>query len=456
MKKLLAVLALATAFGALANAEDKGTEFKFGGELRTRYTLTSNPYFANSNGASDSNFTQRNQFNVNAITSDKMQAYFNFLHYTYWGGAAAIPTTGSGVGSANVTNYNALQVHDAWMWWKLSDTFSLKSGRMTMNYGDGYVVSANDWALSPFNADALMFRGSWDFMDLDFGGAKLADAGTTTATGTDTELNMYGLYASFKGLPDVVKTVDLMLLQVNADQGVTTSSFAPGATTAVGGSWGLMTIAPHIKGEFSMIDYRLDAAFQSGKQKNTTVGSSDVAFSGWMADIDLGVNFPEFMKARIGVGYHTDTGDDSTTADKYEGYQPLFYNRTLTGPANFFAWGNLSDLSIDLTLQPSEETKVGATMHMLTRTTDKSGARVIGTAATSDSSVAGWYSGSALSTGTDKALGTDIGIWAEHKYGRGFTLLGQLDFLTLGSYFKPAGASVGSGMQFLLQGKYAF
>ena len=53
--------------------------------------------------------------------------------------------------------------NEAWFWWKLSDNTSLRSGRQSMDYGDGLVFSKNDWLGTPYNVDGIMARMSWDF-----------------------------------------------------------------------------------------------------------------------------------------------------------------------------------------------------------------------------------------------------------------------------------------------------
>jgi hypothetical protein len=499
MKKIFAVLALVAISGAFANADDKGTEFKFGGQIRERFGWDQNPTFLSSNALSEQHWTQRNQFHVNAISGDKFQAYFNLLHTAVWGGSGQIPTNNPTIGANEIPagsnasmQSNALQVQEAWLWWKITDMMSLRAGRMSSTYGDGFLISKNDWLDNPLNFEGAIARMSFDFMDLDFGGAVLAAGGfsqgttsnpstaasaVTSAggnTNTNSMANVYAVYAAIKNLPEVVKTVDLAVIQLTGDTGVGGTSgagngnpglsFAPGfsagnsgSTTA--GSYNLTTIGAHIKGDVAMIDYRADGAFQTGKQKGTITNAtgataSDVTFTANMIDVEAGINFPEIMKARFGVGYHQDTGNDSTDATANHAYQPLFYElHDTAGYMNFFGFGNLTDIYVKATVQPDEASTYGLMVNLASRSTTNAAYTPLSQAA------AGYYINpgtSVAANNTDKALGTEFDLFAKHDYGHGFNAYAQAGLLTLGQYFKQGTYTVGTGYQFIGQIAYNF
>jgi len=495
MKKLLAVLAVATLSGTVANAQDKGTEFKFGGELRQRYGLTQNGTFVANGAHSEQRFEQRNQFHINAVSSDKLQAYFNLIHTALWGSNVNVttnPNSAATLGAHNttgLTGLNGVQMSEAWLWWKVSDMVSLKAGRSTAAYGAGLVLSKGDWGGSPNVFDGALARFSWDFLDLDFAGAKLVETGIATpilpatsvaavSNTTDAEVNAWVLHASFKNLPDVLKAADVFVIQVNGDAigaapAANGGSFAPGISNTAGtsthtpnGAYNLTTYGAHVKGDVAIIDYRLDLAMQSGKQKTQTAGAADMSYGGSMYDLEVGANFPEFMKGRLYAGYHMDSGDDVTatgSGDKNEEYQPLFadtYGRV--GRANIFGFGNLTNIRLGLTVAPDENCVAGIEANLLSRTSDKSGPTVQGLQGTSFNTNAAAVS---ARTNTDKALGTEIDLWMKHNYGHGFSMLGQFSYVMLGNYFTPGAptaaatyaASVGkNAWQLLAQAQYNF
>jgi hypothetical protein len=445
MKKLLGVLAIVALSANVASAQDKGADFKFGGELRTRYSLTDNATFMKNGAHNESHFLQRNQFHVNAVSSNKLQAYFNFLHAALWGqgvpaggqlGTSPFGTPGATLGTSNAGSggqaQNALQVHEAWLWWKINDMASLKAGRMTMTFGDGIVVSKNDWLAVPYNWDGIMTRWSWDFLDLDVGGAKILDGGLTAPNtpaspnaaagggGTDSEIVAWGAQASIKNLPDVLKVADLFVMQLNGDAGTVSPAntaatfFVPGLNATAlgagaGGAWGLTTYGLHLKGDVAIVDYRLDAVMQSGKQKGTT----DLTIGGTMYEAEVGAKFPEFMKARVYASYHMDSGDDNTTADKNEGYNPLFYDTHKGDALDFFKFGNLTAIKVGLNLQPADDTWAGVEYAMFTRSTDKAAASTLN----SNSNATHLTPTHTATANTEKGLGN------ESMFGLSITML---------------------------------
>jgi hypothetical protein len=521
MKKLLAVVAMVAISGSFAKAEDKGTEFKFGGQLRERFSWENNPTFLGSSANNESHFVQRNQFHVNAISGDKYQAYFNLLHTAMWGATSAVPANQYPVGAGGVPNNsnsglqnNAVQVHEAWLWWKMNDMASLRAGRMSSTWGDGYVVSKNDWLDNPYNFEGVMSHMTFDFMDLDFGGAVIADQGvgnsttpanignataipnatTAVAANTDAQTNMYAIYASIKNMPEVLKTVDFGVIQLNGDTGVggtavgasgiayapamsagnsgnTSATAVSNASTA--GAYGLTTITTHLKGDVAMVDYRLDAAYQTGKQKGTITNvtgavAPDVTFTASMVDLEAGFNFPEFMKARVSAGYHQDTGNDSTDATQNHAYQPLFYEQHETiGYSDFFDFGNLTDIYFKVTVQPEETCTYGILVNLASRSTTNA-AYTPGTAGGANYFINPGTVGNGTATAStafaannDKTLGTEVDLFAKHDYGHGFSIYAQAGYLSLGQYFKQNTAagtapSLGNGFQLLGQLAYNF
>jgi hypothetical protein len=481
MKKYLAILASVAVFGVFANAQDKGTEFKFGGEMLQRFDNNQAANLgAGGSAATTSSFLSKNQFHVNAISSDKLQAYFDFLHTAVWGGATTIPSNNqpysNGVTASTPNNgatsvQNALQVSEAWLWWKISDMASLRSGRQALSYGDGLVFSKNDWLATPYNAEGAMARLSWDFLDLDFGGGVLGDVGPGVVGGnTDAQNIFYGLYASFKSMPDVLKTGELFVLQDNEDAAMGPSSFLPSLSTlGTGGSFGLTAIGIHLKGAASIVDYRLDGVYETGKQKAGLAQANDITYAANMIDAEVGANFPEFMKGRVALMYHRDTGDDSTDRTQQHQYQPLFYDRhAYGGMMNTVGFGNLSEIRVVAQLSPTEDTTFGVDLSLLNRTSavNTSGSNYSPTnwltAAEGNmfgnASPAGQnqYGNAGNTNGSSTSLGTQYGLWAKHDYGHGFSMYAQLAYFSLGSYFTGSGIQTTNPMQLVAQAKYQF
>lgn len=483
MKKLLAFTAVALA-SSVVFAADKGTEFKFGGEIKQDFTMVNNVTL-NTNAISVNSWHQKNQFHINAVSSDKLQAYFNLVHGTIWGGAGynggatVYSNTGAGApASASATFAHTFEVAEAWMWWKVSDSFSVRPGRQAATYGEGFVVSRNDDLPLPYFFDGLMARWSMDFMDVDFGGAKVIDLGYQSANGnSDVDILMYGLNLGFKSLPDFLKKLDIFLLSAQGDASTGAVAGAapllamPGLSTTNNGgsqtgSWNIMTYGLLGKIETSGWDFTVNAAFQSGKIKSTTTTVGDMTFGGNAMDFRLGYTFAEFMKARVFLGYHADSGQDktATTVTSNNAYQPLWYDVAKYSAAGIWGMGNLTDIVAGIALNPSDETTVGVDLDIASRTTANDNATLIPAAQgnffnpAANFTSANQYNSAAGNSNSNTSLGTVITAYAKHDYGHGFHMMANVQFLTLGNYYKPASATqaASSAYGLNLEAKYNF
>lgn len=460
-----------------AIAEENSIKSKFGAEIRQRFYNNYNLTFKENNPVSESNWHHRNQVNATFTANERYVGYIDILHSAIWGGGANVPvtctstdcggyTTSAGsIGSASTagtSTQNAVLVQEVYLNLKASDQFSVKSGRMSLEYGDGLIFSKNDFLAVPFNTDAFVTQFHWDNLKLDAGGGKLVENGlvnpmtpTSNPQGTgvpgasncDTEANFYFLYGAFSNLTENVKAADLYVVQIVSDSALGGGTFAPGMTN--GGMFGLTHYGARVKGEVSSFDFRLEGGMQNGKQRNRTLGI-DVNYSGYMLDTTAGMSFPDFMKSRIYVGYHQDSGNDSTSADKNTQYQHLFNNKNdFTGRMNVIDFGNLTLIRTGITLNPSDETSYGLEASLSSRTTERDNSTVQTRAGT------GFFLTPSQTGNADKAAATEIDLWGSHNFGGGFSVLGQFGYMTLGSGFKTPGAVYGSGIQLLLQGKFA-
>src|SRR5690606_12681541 len=79
-----------------------------------------------------------------------------------------------------------------------------------------------------------------------------------------------------------------------------------------------------------------------------------------------------FMKSRVYVLYHQDTGNDGSSATENSTYQSYFYSKHYNaGLMDVVGWGNLTDLAIGWTLEPVDATTVGLHYHMFTKTEEQ-------------------------------------------------------------------------------------
>lgn len=480
MKKLFFMLAVAGLAANAYAADGKSTDFKFGGSMSQTFNWNDNTNFSAGTTAAtppwhESHWLQKNNFHVTAATSDKMMAYINFYNGMIWGASGsnagspyASSTTLSGgpnFGTTGVYNFaNSINVTEAWMWWKASDMLSFKTGRQAVQMGSGFTVSKNEMSATPYFFDAVMGRMSWDFLDLDFGGSKFFDQGLTTipatsSSNTDNEIVAYAVNAGIKALPDMFKKFDIYALAINGDQLAAASTALPGVTpfsttTSANGAFNFMDIGAYIKMEFMMLDLGINYVTQTGKQKiGTSSATADMNYSGSAMDVELGVNLPEFMKARIYGEYHQSSGDDPTTTATNEGYQPLFYDVDKYAVGNIWGMSNLNNIKFGLSLSPSEETSFGVEYNMAARAVAKAGA----TPTTVSSMFGNTFITPAAASATEAGLGSVISVWGKHNYGHGLSMMAGLDLISTGNYYKPTtGAAPGSAMGLKLGAMYNF
>lgn len=424
MKNLLSVLALVVAAGAAQAADN--TDFKWNAQMRTRYTNNENSGFVTTQ---NNNFVNRNKLGMTMQKGESLSANVTLLQNMQWGNSTLGQPSAGATNSAN----NLLAVNEAWVWWKHSDTMSMKLGRASMTVADGKVISSNDYEATPF-----AFEGAGLIFDQDFGrislfGVKAVDGLLTqtvpSTVATDPEAVYYGVSFDLKNLPDALKMVNIHLLQENTDINSATGA-APtttgGIPTSSAPGLSVLRYGLTVAGETNNIDFDLTYAANQGKYKYT---DKDVDWKGSMIDATVGYSMPEMMAFRVGLNYHTDTGNDSGTPEN-EQYQPFFYERHKTsGLMDVVGWGNLTYINAKLEMDPMEATTVGLQYTMFSRTTDKDSAYQQGSGANV---------GSALSSNSnsEKAIGSEIDLSVNHNYGNGVEMGLIYGMFTPGDYLK--------------------
>lgn len=441
MRKILLAMAAVALSGGIAQAEDKGTEFKFGGEIRQQLNWTDNHNFRDDSTGNkkvtETIWHQRTRFNINAVSSENLQGYIGFEHQGFWGDDS--PSNTAAV-------QPMVDLQDAWLWWKISDSFSLKSGRQRYRKGDGLVLGDNDAQLTATRLDGVVARYSTDFLDVDLSGFVTRE-GTASVGETDLQDNLYVAYLALKNLPEVLSAADLYLVQRNRTFGST-----------AGNSDSLTHIGLRAKGMFSIVDYRAEAGFQSGKEKHGGTSAADKDIGGTMFDLEAGVNFPEFMNARVHAGYHMDSGDDNaTTANKDETYVNILgENRMVLGRSGLFDFGNITNIHFGLAVEPSETCKIGVEVSMLSRTKD--GSNVTSSVMTRGRTAGTFLNIPTTSTDASKAsLATEIDVYASHAYNDSFSMGLLVSSISLGDFYTTTtGNAVGSALLGQVTATYNF
>jgi prepilin-type processing-associated H-X9-DG protein len=289
----------------------------------------------------------------------------------------------------------------------VSEDFNVKFGRMNFGFGDGSVMSVNDWEQQPFSFEGVLLNYEAEFGRFHAFGFKYKDFYVSTGAAglnSDPQHDAYALIFDLKTMPEWLKTVNVFVIQDVSDA-VTTVN--PTGNNALRYGLGLGM-------NFDIVDVKADYVQVTGKQTSLTAAKTDIEASMWQAEV--GVNVPTFIGSRFFVGYHQDTGAKATDT-KVKTYDAYFYEQhENAGLMDIVGWGNLTDLYIGWTAKPMDNTTAGLAYHMFSKT-EKEGA-----------ATAGKY-GNVLftsATANESALGNEIDLWAEHNYGNGFSVTARL------------------------------
>lgn len=415
MRKALALAAF-LAMAPYAQAQEGTGSFSHNAEYRVRYQYDNNVTGNESvDPTSQSDVKHRFKLGTTFKNSDKLSTTLTLLHNATWGADPVSTGDGEATYSGTSNGENMLLVQEAYGTWMVSDEFTLKFGRGSIGFGDGTLIAENDWEATPYAFEGVLGTYEMEVGRLNAYYVRFSDYATSTID-QDPEANSYGFMYSHKALPEFLKRADVHLLK--NEKSITTT--LGGGANDYGQD--LLRYGISLGGDFAMIDWRGAYNAQSGDYVVSGVkhkGDSN------MFEIELGANFEEFMKSRVYVLYHQDTGDDDATDTKEQKYSPFYYDlHSNAGLMDIYKWGNLTDIAIGYTMEPMDATTVGLQYHMFKKT--KKGG-----------SVSTGINGGNFGT-TDAAkddLGSEIDLVSTHSYDNGLMITGRLGMFMPGDAY---------------------
>lgn len=483
MRALLALTAF-LAFLPKANAAmtsgDK--QLSTNAEFRARYTFEDKQSGTNALIPNDGNSVeQRLRLGGTYKVSEKFGVSATLLDNLNWGAqdlyiynSNGTPGTYSSGDSPAVHNgastNNVMLVQEAYGYWMLSDDVLVRFGRQSLNMADGSIIGTNDYDPIPNAFDGIL--GTYEF---DFGrisiwavkfatydnglAAKMSGLGAATGTGlsgnnsSDPEADGYGVSFDLKRMPEFLKMVNLHVIDNSKDS-------TPGAFTAPWymadplSTMGQSTLryGLAIGGAAAMFDYNVDAEGVSGRYfcsgafaqgcKGTTLGNADPTITSfsttqYMVQAEAGLDFPEFMKIRLFVKGHFDSGDSELSPTKISTYDPYYYNKADgSGMMQVVGWGNLTFYNVGLTASPTDQTTVGLQYFLFQKTHEQGNMNP------------GRYGDMVEFTSPNSTdLGQEIDLWAEQKYDGGFSILAHVGEFLPGTSIKNGMAENANALQ---------
>jgi len=278
-----------------------------------------------------------------------------------------------------------------------------------------------DFDQHPYAFDGVGVNFDLDFASIMGFGVKGEDDGGTSPATKDPEAVYYGLTVDLKNLPDALNMAHLHYLMINVDP----ESAAQNAFR--GNRYGIT-----LGGAMSGFDYRATYAAIAGDLRNNDGDSdTDWAMDSNMYDIGVGYTMENMMGLRLGVTYHSDTGNDTEAVNddqEYGRYDGFYYDQhKFAGLMDLFTFGNLTYTGVTLTLMPQEDLTVGAGYYMFNNTsTDDQSAYT-----DRRSAVGGLTAGDEI----EAELGNEIDVWVEKSYEGGFTIRARYGQFTPGAFF---------------------
>jgi hypothetical protein len=424
-----------------ANAQDKGkAEFSPSAEFRARYNWAQNKGAVEQN---DSDVQDRMKFGANYKANEKLSAHATVLHAATMG-ANRGATAADPVGNTNTNDANnVLMVNEAYANWMFSDDLSFKFGRQSYQIADGSLIAVNDWEQNPTAFEG--FAGNWEaeFGRFQLIAFKQRELGTSSGA-KDGEHNLYGLNFDLKTMPNWLKSVNVHVLKDNADAVAASATNINSATSLNG--LDVVRYGAMASFNFQMIDLKLNYEGTSGKVKTVpgaTAAVDSVDAKGTMMQAEVGAKFDGFMGSRVFVVYHQDSGAKSGKAG--DAYDNFFYEKhDNAGLMDLVEWGNLTYLTVGLTLKPGDNTDAGLMWHNFSRTEKGAGS-------TGDNKTFANYDVS------KDAIGNEIDVWGEHRYDGGLSTVLRVGYFTPGDALKNAATKADENiLQVMVEGKLTF
>jgi hypothetical protein len=360
MSRLISLLAALT-IGSIAHAEDKkaASEFTPDGQIRVKAKVTKNKGLVEK--GTDTAWTQRTRFGANFRANEKVTGRLSLIAASQWGDGNDF------TGSVSASNENVMITNEAWAGWMVNDALMVKMGKFPIQVGNGLIFDINDDFEVPVAFQGLQFAYDMESVRIDFYNAKLAEYDTSMGPPTtaysgmdDSEKNLYLLSADLKGLPEAFKNVNVHLAQI-------TQSWAATADDDER-SENQMRYGFTVGGNAGPADYAFTYHAQSGTAGQAGQGTGENDLEGTLMHLDAGFNMPNIMDSRVGLVYHTDSGDKGETG-KTSKYDPVFWHRWgYASPIGVVGFGNMTQTGLNYALKPADGLKVLVSYDMFTKT----------------------------------------------------------------------------------------
>ena len=223
---------------------------------------------------------------------------------------------------------------------------TLRVGRQELQYGGQRLVSPLPWANTRRRFDAVKLFYQHEKFDVDVFYARPIPI--SVMEGFDRkpdqyreEQHFYGLYTTYKAIPDHYIDMYLFALRDTGD--------LRNANGRVG-DLSVYTLGGRVGGKTGPFDYEGEMAGQWGSFAGDRIHA-------WMGTIDAGYKFSDCpWKPRVGVGFDYASGDDNPRDNTHDTFNQLFpFSHFYLGLIDATARQNILATNVNLTFKPHKK-----------------------------------------------------------------------------------------------------
>jgi hypothetical protein len=278
---------------------------------------------------------QRTSINFKADFTNDVAAYIELDSYDVWGeDFRSDYLTGADFRQAHADG--DLEIYQAYI--EMNETFAfplrLRIGRQELSFGSEWLLGTNDTAafFPGLSHDAVRATWATAAWSVDAFGAKLAE---NSPAEEDGDVDLYGVYASYYGLPNI--TIDaywLFLRDAVARRDTHDINFGlfsfPQIIEDVFGvdDYGvtkLHTIGLRAAGTVGALDFELEGAYQFGNAsaagflyRTGVYGDDDANWDNWALNLEVGYTVDMLWTPRVYLGFAYLGGEDNRNIDFVE------------------------------------------------------------------------------------------------------------------------------------------
>ncbi len=277
--------------------------------------------------------SQRTRLNVKADFTNDVSAFIELDAYNNWGDnfrSDYVTGADNRLGD-NVVLYQAyIEAKNMW-----GIPLSAKIGRQEISLGSGWLVGTNEGGINPtgLSFDGVRLSYGVDVFSVDAFMAKLAENGVVEQDG---DIDLYGLYASFKGIENV--SLDGYALWLRDAQRLNDTNliwFGEWIENVLGlddyDVTNLYTVGLRGAGTLGQFDFEAEFAYQWGDADQVgfmfnplVYGDADADFGQWAGNLEVGYTFDIAVQPRIFLGGAYFGGEDNRDLTFFQWLNPFY------------------------------------------------------------------------------------------------------------------------------------